>query len=335
MKFFNKTEKGVSLDINDEIGFWGVSHQEVKSQLELSPNSDIQLNISSLGGDVNHAFAIYNMLKSHNGRVVANIYGDAASAATLIALGADEVRMAENVFFMIHNVWTVAVGDSGEMRKTADLMDKFNDNIKDVYRKKTGLRKSEITKLMDEETWFTAKEAKEKGFVDTVTESNAILNRAETVIYNSLNKEVAEKLITKINNNHKINQKMEIDNEKVASGIFASLKEMFAKDGKNVTDEQLQSKADEASLAIKNQFETALTNAEKELTETKNALAEKETALNAKAEEMEALNAEIAKLKASTSTVEPSEPVSEPSEKVELEFCNTLKNLVKKAKNLN
>ena len=138
MEFFNKSDKGVSLEINDEIGFWGVSHQDVKTQLEASSSSDIQLNISSLGGDVNHAFAIYNMLKSHKGHVVANIYGDAASAATLIALGADEVRMADNVFFMIHNVWTMAVGDAGELRKTADLMDKFN------FSKKSYKMESEI-----------------------------------------------------------------------------------------------------------------------------------------------------------------------------------------------
>ena len=55
MEFFNKSDKGVSLEINDEIGFWGVSHQDVKTQLEASSSSDIQLNISSLGGDVNHA----------------------------------------------------------------------------------------------------------------------------------------------------------------------------------------------------------------------------------------------------------------------------------------
>lgn len=332
MEFFNKTEKGYSLDVNDEIGFWGINHQTVKAQLDEANGSDITLNISSLGGDVNHAFAIYNLLKSHSGRVVANIYGDAASAATIIALGADEVRMAENVFFMIHNVWTMAVGNANEMREQAELMDKFDNQIKNVYKKKTGLNRNKITSLMNNETWMTAQEAKEYGFVDVVTQSEEILNRNEAKIFNSLNKNVAKELINKINN--KKSTEMEIDTEKVASGIFASLKEMFAKENKEVSDEKLQNAANAQAETLKAQFEEALTKAETQITELTNKVSEVEETLNAKVSEVETLAEENAKLQASKTTVESKEDTEDVVSEDTLAFASAIKNLTKKVKNI-
>jgi len=337
MQFFNKTDKGFSLEINDEIGFWGVSHQDVKAQLDASNGSDIQLNVSSLGGDVNHAFAIYNMLKSHSGRVVANIYGDAASAATLIALGADEVRIADNVFFMIHNVWTMAVGDAGELRKTADLMDKFNDQIVDTYRKKTGLRKSEIKQLMNDETWFTANEAKQKGFVDKVTEANNILNRVESKIYNSLDKENAKKLLNKINNNNQNSKKMELNEKEVASSIFTEIKNLFKKEQEEVKKEEvIENKVSQEEL-IKNAVASAMEAAQKENEALKAKLAEKDAAIENSTKEVEKANAELAKAQASKTEVEAKEDTDAPVVVVvdELVYASAIKNLVKKVKHIN
>ncbi len=95
----NKSE----INIDDTIGFWGLSHQDFTSQLNELSGKDIQLNIASFGGVVSDAIAIYNSLRSHDGKVTANIYGDSASAATFIAMAADEIRMANNVLFLIHN----------------------------------------------------------------------------------------------------------------------------------------------------------------------------------------------------------------------------------------
>lgn len=335
MQFFNKTDKGFSLEINDEIGFWGVSHQDVKAQLDASNGSDIQLNVSSLGGDVNHAFAIYNMLKSHSGRVVANIYGDAASAATLIALGADEVRIADNVFFMIHNVWTMAVGDAGELRKTADLMDKFNDQIVDTYRKKTGLRKSEIKQLMNDETWFTANEAKQKGFVDKVTEANNILNRVESKIYNSLDKENAKKLLNKINNNNQKQNSMEMNEEKVADSVFAKIKNFLTEEKKvEAKEEVIENKVSQEEL-IKNAVASAMEAAQKENEALKAKLAEKDAAIENSTKEVEKANAELAKAQASKTEVEAKEDTDAPVVADELVYASAIKNLVKKVKHIN
>ncbi len=72
MKIFNQSEGVLKMEISDEIGFWGVTHQDIKAQLE-GFTGEISLEVASLGGDISHAIPIYNMLKSHKGRVVANI----------------------------------------------------------------------------------------------------------------------------------------------------------------------------------------------------------------------------------------------------------------------
>lgn len=331
MEIYNLTNNVLNVEINDEIGFWGINHQSVKAQLDENKDKDIQLNISSLGGDVNHAFAIYNMLKSHSGRVVANIYGDAASAATLIALGADEVRMAENVFFMIHNVWTMAVGDSGELRKTADLMDKINDQIVDAYKKKTGLRRSEIKQLMNDETWFTAKEAKDKNFVDKVVESSNILNRTEAKIYNSLDKENAKQLLNKININQKP-VKMEMNEEKVADSVFAKIMNLLKKE-----EEVKEVKKEEVNIedVVNNAVKTAMETTQKEIDALKAELATKEVEIQNKAKEATELAEKLAKNEASNTQVESKVDTAEVESKDELAYATAIKNLVKKIKHIN
>ena len=334
MEFFNKTDKGYSIEINDEIGFWGVSHQDVKAQLDANSGSDIQLNIASLGGSVNDAVAIYNLLNSHKGRVVANIYGDAASAATFLALGADEVRMADNVFFMIHNVHTMAAGGSDDLRKTADLMDKYNDTIKDIYRKKTGLSKSKITNLMDNETWFTAKEAKENGFIDKVTESAEILNRSEAVILNSLTEQNAKQLINKINN--KKSEMENINEEKVADSVFTKIQNLLTKDKEVVAAETvIENKVSQEEL-INAAVAKAMEAKTEEVETLKAQLTEKENVINAKSEEATKLAEDNAKLQASTTKT----ALKEDTEKVEakedeLVYCSAIKNILKKVKHIN
>jgi len=146
---FNKIGENKSeLNINDDIGFWGLTHQDFTNQLKEVGDNDIQLNIASYGGAVTDAFAIYNSLKSHKGRITANIYGDSASSATFIAMAADEIRIADNVMFLIHNVWGGVTGEADDLRKAADNMDKVNENIIDVYKKRTGLNKSKIKALI-------------------------------------------------------------------------------------------------------------------------------------------------------------------------------------------
>lgn len=151
--------------------------------------NEIRVRINSYGGEVFGAQAIYSSLKNHPARVVVHIDGIAASAATIIAMAGDYVVMPENAMMMIHNPLVATVGDAEELRETADVLDKVRDSIVAVYRGKTGLSDEKLVELMADETWMTAKEAKELGFVDEVAPAMKIAARARkdgAIIINGL-----------------------------------------------------------------------------------------------------------------------------------------------------
>jgi DNA alkylation damage repair protein AlkB len=89
--------------------------------------------------------------------------------ASVIAMAGDDISIPENGFLMLHNPWTLAMGDAEEMRKVADVLDKLKGTIVSAYRKQVkDLSENEIKGMMDEETWMTADEALENGFVHSV-----------------------------------------------------------------------------------------------------------------------------------------------------------------------
>jgi len=153
----------------DEIGFFGIRASDFVRELKAVEAKTIRLRINSPGGDLIEAVAIYNELRAHPARVVTQIDALAASAASLVALAGDEVRMAENALFMIHEPFGLTVGTAEEHRATADLLDKVSEaTLVPAYVAATGRREPTIRAWMHEETWFTADEAAEAGFVDEV-----------------------------------------------------------------------------------------------------------------------------------------------------------------------
>lgn len=143
-----------------------------RKELEKNKNaSQINLFINSMGGSVSEGVAIYNQIKRHKAHVTAYIDGFACSIASVIPMAADEVIMGENTMFMIHNPWTIAMGNANDLRKTAEDLDKVRDGcIIPAYKAKCGDRISdeELTELLDNETYITAKEALEYGFCDKI-----------------------------------------------------------------------------------------------------------------------------------------------------------------------
>ncbi|MVF49291.1 Clp protease ClpP [Pseudomonas monteilii] len=131
----------------------------------------ITVQINSPGGSVTDALAIYAVLRKHTGRVTAIVDGLCASAATLVALAADEIVMAEHSLMMVHNPWTVASGDADEMRKTADTLDVASREMTALYTERTGLSAEKITAIMGAETWFNSYEAVDAGFAHRVDNS--------------------------------------------------------------------------------------------------------------------------------------------------------------------
>ncbi len=147
----------------------GVTAKDLCKQLAQLNVMNIDVHINSPGGSVVDGLAIYNALERHPATVTCYIDGLAASIASVIALAGNRVVMADNALFMIHNPWGCAQGDSNEMRKMADLLDKFRDSIVGVYAKKCGMADAEIIAAMDAETWMNAEEAQAFGFVDEIS----------------------------------------------------------------------------------------------------------------------------------------------------------------------
>jgi len=165
----NKTEKEATVYIHDEIGYYGVKASEFVKALNEITAKTINLHINSPGGNVFDGVTIYNALRDHKATVKVKIDGLAASIASVIAMAGDTVDIAKNAMMMIHRAWTIAAGNANEMRKTADVLEKIDKGtVIGTYAEKTGLAESELIDLVDAETWLTADEAKQLGFVDSI-----------------------------------------------------------------------------------------------------------------------------------------------------------------------
>lgn len=174
--------------------FWGdtISAKEVTEYLADLDVENIDVYINSNGGVVDTAIAINNALRRHKAKVTVNIDGIAASAATLITCAGDIVRMPKNALFMIHNPSTIAMGDSEEMRKQADVLEKYKNSITETYLQKVNIDKEKLSELMDNETWLNAEEALEYGFIDEITENTDIQVVENKVISNNMVFNMAE-----------------------------------------------------------------------------------------------------------------------------------------------
>lgn len=154
--------------IYDEIGGWGISANEfINSLKSLGQVDEIHLRINSPGGSIIEGNTIFNAIKRHDARVVVHIDGLSASMGSVIAMAGDEIYMANNALLMIHNPWTFSMGEADDLRKDADLLDKMKETILNAYSRSSYSRE-ELTDLMNKETWFTAQEALNAGFIDAI-----------------------------------------------------------------------------------------------------------------------------------------------------------------------
>ena len=140
-----------TIKIQGEIG-WDVIAQEVETDLR-NVSGDITVELDSPGGDVFEGVKIYNLLKDYDkGKVSVVINGVAASMGSYIAMAGDEIKAYDNAVFMIHNPWTVAIGDYVEMQKTAEVLEGLARLLANKYIKKTGKSEDEIKSLMNDES---------------------------------------------------------------------------------------------------------------------------------------------------------------------------------------
>lgn len=158
----------VELNIFGPIGGWdGITAEQVRAALVgHSDTAPLIVNINSGGGDVFDGIAIHNLLAERDGDVLVKVYGLAASAASIIALAGKRIVMGEGSFFMIHNAWTFAIGDSIALAATSKTLKQVDGELAKMYAKHTGIDADEIAEMMADETWLGADDAVNQNFAD-------------------------------------------------------------------------------------------------------------------------------------------------------------------------
>ncbi|WP_370325288.1 head maturation protease, ClpP-related [Euzebya sp.] len=159
-----------TIRIFDEIGYWGVTEEDFARDLEQIDADEIEVQISSPGGEVYAGIAIYNQLRAHRARIITRVDGMAASAASVIVQAGDERLMMSSAQMMIHEAWGLCVGPAGDMRDFAELLDKQSDIIAGIYAARSGRDVAEFRDLMRTDTYLTDTEAVDLGLADSVYE---------------------------------------------------------------------------------------------------------------------------------------------------------------------
>ena len=155
------------------------SPKKVKAQLkDCAFSNDLIVNVSSGGGDVFAASEIYTMLRDSGKKVTVNIQGLAASAASVISMAGNTVRISPTAQIMIHKASNGIQGNADGMSHNANVLDGIDKSIAAAYVAKTGMKESDLIQLMSNETWLTAKDAVDKGFADEIMFNDEANNKS-------------------------------------------------------------------------------------------------------------------------------------------------------------
>ena len=178
-----------------------INMKAISDSLESIGNRKLLIKLNSYGGDAFEGIEIYNYLKSLKNKVVVEVTSIAASAASIIAMGADEIRMSNGSQLMIHEASTFAVGTKSEMQKTLNALKSMDNSIVDIYHEKTGLDKTEILQLMEEETWFTSEEAVKYKFAD-----NVITTKGGDSVAKHTKNDIAKRIVAMLNEEEEVEE---------------------------------------------------------------------------------------------------------------------------------
>jgi len=168
-----------NIDILGEISESVNSYNVVQREISNAKGKELNLVISSGGGSVTEGMAIADLIANYPEETTATGIGLVASIATVVLLSADKVKMTENAFMMIHRPWSYTMGNADELEATAELLDKMEAKLLDIYTASVIKRKgkqndleNKISEMMAAETWLTAQEALEFGFIDEIVKGN-------------------------------------------------------------------------------------------------------------------------------------------------------------------
>jgi len=175
------------INMFDVIGYdwWdggGITTKWVQDQLRAASGRDVTVNINSPGGDMFEGIAIYNLLANYPARVTVNVVALAASAASIIAMAGDDVRMATGSFIMIHNCWAVVIGNQNDLREAAEIFATFDSALADIYEERVSVGRDEIVSMMNAESYIAPKDAIAKGFADAMIGETEVATKASNKI---------------------------------------------------------------------------------------------------------------------------------------------------------
>lgn len=222
-KFLNQTNgEEHEMIISGVIGksgwfYTATSAEDVRNALAEITASTVRIKLNSGGGDADQGVEIYNYLKDLDKHIVVEVTSLAASAASIIAMGADEVIMRTGSRMMIHEAATLAYGTKQDIKKTLNALETYDESIISIYQQKTEKSREEIAKLIEAETWMTAEQAVKDGFADKVEyEPNEDSKEGIT-------NEQLQEIINTVTNNLK--QNINQSNEPVSTSSTATVEE--------------------------------------------------------------------------------------------------------------
>ena len=175
-KYFQLTQREDTADlyIFGDIEKWAYepageqSGVTIVNQLKAVTAKTINVHINSYGGDVSEGLAIYNVLREHPAQITTICDGFACSAASVVFMAGDKRIMSPASLLMIHNAWTIAMGNASALRKTADDIETITQASVEAYKRTATISEEEIKALMDAETWILPANAVAWGFATDI-----------------------------------------------------------------------------------------------------------------------------------------------------------------------
>jgi ATP-dependent protease ClpP protease subunit len=235
----------------------------VKKALNEAGGQDVLINISSSGGSIIEGMAISEMIALYSGKTTTRGIGIVASAATIILMAGKKKEMTKNSFFMMHNSWGGVEGNVFELEKTIELLRMFDEQMAAIYTaqleskgKLIGGSKEktleEVKKMMSAETWLTADEALEMGFIDMIVEEKKEENSIYEEAYAMIRAEAKFKNIpNKIKNSMQVEKKTFLQQLAAMFGFKAEITEQEVETAPVVED-----KAEEPAIEAKEEVKT-------------------------------------------------------------------------------
>lgn len=268
----NSADSVTEVLLYDEIGedpFFGggISAKTFVEDLNAIDTPEIHLRINSPGGNVFEGITMLNAIRRHPAKVTAFVDGLAASAASFIAMGADEIVMSRNSQMMIHDARGIGMGPAEVMLDLGDRLSKASDNIASVYAEKAGGTAKQWRQAMQTESWYYAKEAVQAGLADRVdsakTAPDKATNRFNMALFayagreaapdpilpaeppETTNQEGTDLMSDTLNLRERLGLKAEASDEDVAAKLDAVLKNSEAPAEEEIETEEVEEEESE------------------------------------------------------------------------------------------